>query len=139
MVFSLTVIVLGLIVISTLSLFYNRHTNEEIENAKKESEILLIDFWAEGCGPCRKLSPIIDEISNEYPEITVMKVDVNGDEGIHDEYNIEFVPTVIIFYRGSEFSRIVGLKEKSEYVKCIESLKNQDESVIMKFEWNKRL
>ena len=136
-VFSLITLSLGLIALLLISLFYNRDGHIEIEKAKKESEILVVDFWSEGCGPCRKLSPIIDEISTEFPDVKFMKVDINGEKGLHEEYDIEFVPTVIIFYMGKEFVRLVGLREKKEYVEYIETLKNQDEGVIMKFEWNK--
>jgi thioredoxin 1 len=135
-IFSLTAMGLGLITLLILSRFYHRAGDIEIERAKNNNEIVIIDFWAKGCSPCKKVSPIMDEIAVEYPSIEVMKVDINSEKDLHNKYEIKFVPTVIIFYKGEEFTRLIGFHEKQEYVKNIEALLNLDESVMMKFEWN---
>ncbi len=135
-IFSLTVMGIGIITLLILSRFYNRAGDIEIENAKNNNEIVVIDFWSEGCPPCRKVSPIIDEIAEEYQSIEVLKVNINSEKGLHKKYKITHVPTVIIFYKGEEFARIVGYHEKGEYTKHIDALINSDESIMMKFEWN---
>ena len=128
-----------IVLISCIFLFKNSNNGyKEIEKAKIENNILLVDFWGEGCHPCKKLSPIIDEISEEYPDIEVVKVDINSEDGLHEKYNIRFIPTVIIFYEGSEFARLVGFHEKQEYINYIESLMNPSENVMMKVEFNKK-
>lgn len=130
---SLIVMGISLITLFVLSRFYHQAGDIEIEKAKNNNEIVIIDFWANGCGPCKKLSPIMDEIQEEYPKIKVMKIDINGEDGLHSKYNIEYVPTVLIFYKGEEFARIIGFHEKREYIEYIEALQNSKETIMMKF------
>ncbi len=128
---SLIAMGISLIILFVLSRFYHHTGDIEIEKAKNKNEILIVDFWAEGCGPCRKLSPIMDEIKEEFPDVEVMKVDINGEDGLHKKYCIEFLPTVIIFYKGVEYFRIVGFHEKSEYIQHINALRGSNNSEIM--------
>lgn len=103
---------------------------KKIEETKKECDILLVDFYSEGCYPCIKLFPIIDEIQIEYPNIKILKIDVNSDEETYKEYNINLVPTVLIFYKGNIAVRIVGFHEKYNYTKYIDRMLNSKSSVF---------
>lgn len=137
----LSALVFTLSAITFYSYIYRNTENPtnivDIENAKESNSILLIDFYGDGCKPCRMISPSIEEIAKEYTNVKVMKVDINGYDGLHKEYGINFIPTVIIFSDGKEFVRLVGYHEKEEYTKYLDALIIPDENNMVKFEINK--
>ena len=85
---------------------------------------VLVDFWAEWCGPCKMVSPVLDEIAGEYPDkITVAKVNNDENPGIARDYQIMSIPTMSVFQKGQVVKSIVGarpkaaiLKELSDYI-----------------------
>jgi thioredoxin 1 len=85
---------------------------------------VLVDFWAEWCGPCKMVSPVLDEIAGEYPDkITVAKVNIDENPSIARDYQIMSIPTMSVFEKGQVVKSIVGarpkaaiLKELSEYI-----------------------
>ncbi|MCX7957145.1 MAG: thioredoxin [Endomicrobia bacterium] len=83
---------------------------------------VLVDFWAEWCGPCRMLSPIIDEISKIYSEnqIKVFKLNVDTNPKIAAKFGIMAIPTIIIFKNGKPHEQITGLRSKEELIKIVE-------------------
>lgn len=81
------------------------------------SGVVLVDFWATWCGPCQMLTPIIDEIEKEAAgKIKVVKVNVDESADIASEYNINSIPTVVIFNHGQVVNTIIGLRSKQEYL-----------------------
>ena len=90
----------------------NKHNfqNEIIEYAG----IALVDFYADWCGPCKMLSPIIDEIAEERTDITVGKVNVDENNSLAAKYNVMSIPTMIIFKNGKEQARVVGVRPKED-------------------------
>jgi len=74
----------------------------------------LIDFYADRCPSCRAISPIIDGIAAERPDITVVKVNVDADEALASRFSIKSIPTLIVFKDGREVSRMIGAKPKAE-------------------------
>ena len=95
-------------------------TTQKIPHSDFEQKILnqngiaLVDFYADWCGPCKLMTPVIDEIAKEHPDITVAKINVDENEKLAAEYNILSIPTIIIFKNGTEFSRAVGYTPKQD-------------------------
>jgi len=79
---------------------------------------VLVDFWAEWCGPCRMVSPVLDEIAGEYPDkITVAKVNIDENPGIARDYQIMSIPTMSVFAKGQVVKSIVGARPKAAILK----------------------
>jgi thioredoxin 1 len=98
----------------------------EFTNASFEKEVLqnegvvLVDFWATWCGPCRMVSPIIDELAREYDgKIVVGKINVDEEPELSEKYRVMTIPTVIVFKAGTAMSRKSGAFAKSEYIDMI--------------------
>lgn len=87
------------------------------QNFKKEvidSEIpILLDFWASWCGPCRMLSPVVEEISNEYMNIKVGKVNVDEQSELAQKFGIMSIPTLMVFKNGKHIDTKIGVIPKS--------------------------
>ena len=73
----------------------------------------LVDFYADWCGPCRIVSPIVDEIAEERSDITVGKVNVDDENALAMKYGVMSIPTLIVFKDGKEKTRIVGARPKA--------------------------
>ena len=73
----------------------------------------LVDFYADWCGPCRMVSPIVDEIAEERSDITVGKVNVDDENGLAMKYGVMSIPTLIVFQDGKAKTRIVGARPKA--------------------------
>lgn len=89
------------------------------ENFEKEvlnsDKAVLIDFYADWCGPCKMMSPIIDEIAKELNEkIQVGKINVDENQDLAMEYGVMSIPTILIFRDGKEDKRFVGVRDKEE-------------------------
>ena len=73
----------------------------------------LVDFYADWCGPCRIVSPVVDEIAEERSDITVGKVNVDDENALAMKYGVMSIPTLIVFKDGQEKTRIVGARPKA--------------------------
>lgn len=89
-------------------------TKENFENEVLNSDKpVLVDFWAQWCGPCRMLGPIIEEIANDYEgKVKVGKVNVDEQPNLASKYGIASIPTVIVFKNGKPEKTLVGLRSK---------------------------
>ena len=77
---------------------------------------VLVDFWAEWCGPCRVLGPVIESLSQEYDgKVKIAKVDVDSSQQVAMQYGIRSIPTVMLFDKGQIVDTIVGVRPKSDY------------------------
>lgn len=76
---------------------------------------VLVDFWADWCGPCHLLAPIVQEYAAEAKDSAVIaKVDVDANVSLAEQYQVNELPTLVVFYRGKEVDRIVGLVDQGE-------------------------
>jgi len=92
---------------------------EEVINADNP---VLVDFWAEWCGPCRMVSPIVDELADEYDgKAKFGKVDVDNNPEISTKYGIRSIPSLLIFKGGEVVDQIVGAVPKSQLKKQLEA------------------
>jgi thioredoxin 1 len=85
--------------------------------------LVLVDFWAPWCAPCRMLGPIIEEVSEEVEDLTVGKLNVDENPQISQEFQVMSIPTVILFKDGEAVETMVGLRPKESYLEVIESHK----------------
>jgi thioredoxin 1 len=76
---------------------------------------VLVDFWAEWCGPCKMIAPILDELADEYNgKIRIGKVNIDDYQNLAAEYRVSAIPTLLIFRQGQVAEQIVGLKSKRD-------------------------
>ena len=101
-----------------------KNCNEnDFENEVLKSNLpVIVDFWAEWCGPCKMLTPILEELSNEMKnEINVVKVNLDENQDLAMKYSIRSIPTLLLFKEGNLIDTKVGLLPKSEIVTWFKS------------------
>ena len=94
-------------------------SNETFSKALDENKVLIVDFWADWCGPCLKVAPILDEISNEY-NVQIAKVHVDEQQDLATKYDISTIPTLMVFENGIPVKTVVGAQPKHKLVKEFE-------------------
>lgn len=87
--------------------------NFEQEVLKTEG-IVMVDFWAAWCGPCKMLSPIVDQIAEEHPEIKVCKVNIDEEPSLAIDYKVMSIPTLLVFKNGEKVNMSIGVQSKSD-------------------------
>ncbi|MGL6065315.1 MAG: thioredoxin [Fusobacteriaceae bacterium] len=96
-----------------MSKIINLSTQSFEEQVLKGEGIVLVDFWAEWCGPCKMLGPILEELSQET-NIKICKVDVDSNPEIASNFKIRSIPTMMIFKDGIQIDHLIGFKSKDE-------------------------
>ena len=89
------------------------------QNVVKATGVVVVDFWAQWCGPCRKLMPLMEQIQNEFQEIKIFKIDADKNINSAKEYGISSLPTVLIFKDGEVKEIMAGMMQKSAIVSNI--------------------
>lgn len=89
------------------------------EEVLKSEKTVLVDFYADWCGPCKMLSPIVDEVAEEKEDIKFVKINVDESQETAFKYQIMSIPTLVVIQNGNEVKRSVGLIDKSEILEML--------------------
>ena len=98
---------------------------QEIASSEFENEVLnsdkkvLVDFYATWCGPCKIISPIIEEVAKENPEVKFVKVDIDANQELAEKYGVVYIPTLVVIENGKEITKSVGAISKEEILNLI--------------------
>ena len=105
-----------------MSEFVNAVTDETFEQeVLKSSQPVLVDFWAEWCGPCRALAPAVDAVAEAYNgKAKVVKLNVDDSPNVPARYGIRGIPTLILFKDGDEANRVIGMTSKENIARMID-------------------
>ena len=98
-------------------------TDANFEELLGTGKPMVLDFWAEWCGPCRMVSPIIDELAQEYEgRVTIGKMNVDENDDVVGRFGIRNIPTVIFFKNGEMVDKIVGATSQDKFKEKVENL-----------------
>lgn len=84
------------------------------EEVLKSEKTVLVDFWADWCGPCKMLGPIVDQVAEEHPEIKVGKVNIDVEAALAIDYKVMSIPTLLVFKKGEIANQSIGVISKSD-------------------------
>jgi thioredoxin 1 len=97
-------------------------TDESIEDLLTNNKTVVIDFYADWCGPCKMLGPIVDELSSEVSDVSIGKLDISNNADSTTKYGVTSIPTIIFFTNGVEVHRIKGVISKAALKKKIDEI-----------------
>ena len=93
---------------------------DDLENVKNSGKIILLDFYADWCGPCRMLSPVVDEFAEENPDFVVGKINVDKEPELSEEFGVSSIPMLVVMKDGKILNKSVGAKSKQQILEMIE-------------------
>lgn len=127
-------VVMGTLVVLITVNYFRMKNAKPVEPSKKivtlgnknfklalKKEVLLVDFWAPWCGPCKMVAPTLNEIAETETDITIGKVNVDHNQDLAKKYKVRNIPTMVIFKNGVEVGRIIGVKTKKSILNEVRS------------------
>lgn len=93
--------------------------SKNFDTVKNSEKTVLIDFYADWCGPCRMVSPIIDEIAEEYTEFLIGKVNVDSEPELASSFGVTSVPTLVVMKNGKIINESIGAKPKAQILNML--------------------
>lgn len=98
-----------------------KHINEKEFNMEvlKEEGIVVVDFFATWCGPCKMLAPVLEDVQEEMQNVKIVKVDIDENPNVASEYKVKNIPTIKVFKNGEEITTNVGFLPKGALVEMI--------------------
>jgi thioredoxin 1 len=96
-------------------------TDDQFTKVIEEKKPVLVDFWAEWCGPCHRVAPVLEDISSSRDDIEIAKLDIDQYPSVAQNYQVMSIPTLIIFEEGKEIARLVGAQPKAAIETAIEA------------------
>jgi len=91
------------------------------DDISSQSNLVLVDFWAEWCGPCKQISPILEEIANEKENLNILKLNIDDNPATPQKYNVRGIPTLMLFKDGKLIDTKIGSLPKSSLEDWINS------------------
>ena len=104
---------------SIINLTKDSYHNEVMETEK----VVVIDFWATWCGPCKMMVPVVEEVAKDYPDVKVCKVNVDEEPELSDAFKIVSIPTIVVIKNGEIIDSVVGYRPKEDIEKIIKLVK----------------
>ena len=100
-------------------------TNQEFENSVKNSDkLVFVDFYADWCGPCRMMAPIVEEISEEVEGVEFYKANCDDEQELAAKYEVMTIPTLLILRKGEQIKEFIGVTDKEEIIEELNKLNN---------------
>lgn len=100
----------------------NESATSTLTKTLQDNPKVVLDFYAEWCGPCKKLSPVLDKLAAKYPDVLFIKINVDEFENISSDYSIKGIPALFFFKDGKRVEKTSGYKSESELKSMIEKL-----------------
>ena len=94
---------------------------ENFDEIKNSDKTVLLDFYADWCGPCRMVSPLVDEIADENPQYLIGKINVDSEPELAESFGVSSIPTLVVMKSGKIVNRIVGAKPKAQILAMLET------------------
>ncbi|MBR4099827.1 MAG: thioredoxin [Clostridia bacterium] len=95
-------------------------TKENFGEAKNSEKTVLLDFYADWCGPCRMVSPLVDEIANENPQYLVCKINVDAEPELAGAFEVMSIPTLVVMKNGQIVNKSTGARPKTQILAMLE-------------------
>ena len=98
-------------------------SKDQFDKAVKSEKLTIVDFWAEWCGPCRVLKPLLHKIAGKHPKIQLLTINVDQNQELAEQYDINSIPAVFFFKKWKIVDNFVGVKPENEILEKIEANK----------------